>query len=67
MKIFTCNDFKGVWPVGTSALIIAKTKEEAEHMLIAELNSRKLYQNQPFALNEIDLIKQVVILNDGDY
>lgn len=67
MKIFTCSDFKGVWPVGTSALIIAETKEEAEHMLIADLNSRKLYQNQPFALNEIDLIKQVVILNDGDY
>lgn len=67
MKIFTCNDFKGVWPVGTAALIIAETKEEAEHMLIAELNSRKLYQNQPFALKEIDQIKQVVILNDGEY
>lgn len=68
MKVFVSNDFHGVWPVGTAAVITAETKEEAEHLLIAELNTRGLKQEKPFAVYALDLsVKAAIILNDGNY
>lgn len=67
MKIFTCTDFDGVWPVGTSAIIVAETIDLANFMLRNELIERNLNPSG-FTLQEIDINKrQVVILQDGDY
>lgn len=29
MRVFVSNDFHGVWPVGTSAVVIAKDSDHA--------------------------------------
>ena len=67
MKVFTCNDFKGYWPVGTAAIIVAETEDEA----IGELGQRLLDRGLPgigFSLNELDLSSSsVLILCDGNY
>jgi len=68
MKIFTSNDFHGMYPVPTAAVIIANSKEEAAGMLTMELSSRGLKQNGPFTLEELNTdIKKVTILADGNY
>ncbi len=67
MKVFTCNDFEGHWPVGTAAIIVAETEDEA----IGELGQRLLDRGLPgigFSLNELDLSSSsVLILCDGNY
>lgn len=68
MKVFICTDFNGHYPVGTSALIIAKDIETAKSMLSKELEEIGLSQEPNFTLDEIKTRKeQVIILNDGNY
>lgn len=67
MKLFTCNDHNGHWPVPTASVIIAKSKDEAKEMLIKELKDRGISDNQ-FTLTEINPNKkQVIVLSDGEY
>jgi hypothetical protein len=33
MAIYTCTGFDGLWPVGTAAIVRAKSKEEAAHRM----------------------------------
>lgn len=68
MKIFTSNNFHWLWPVPTAAIILADTKEEAEHMLIAELATRGIKQRSPLSVEELTVdYKKVVILSEGNY
>ena len=70
MKVFTSNDFKGVHPVGTAAVIIAVDEEDARKQLDAALAAANLPQNGGYAytLHQIKVSKPcVTILNDGVY
>lgn len=33
MKIYTCTDFQGHYPVGTAAVVVASSREEAKEKL----------------------------------
>lgn len=69
MKIFYCTNFRGVYPVGTSAVIVATSIGLAAYMLEQELKKAGLEQN----ISANDLVEinpfeqQVLILNNGDY
>lgn len=69
MNIYTCNTFKGHWPVGTSAVVIADDEKEARQLLSDELVKDGL---EPLAkldeLIKLDLTsKKAIILDNGDY
>ena len=65
MRVWTCTDFPGVWPVGTAAVIVAETEEEAAKLLGEEIGRRGTVR---FTLEELDLTTaRAVVLNDGDY
>lgn len=70
LKIFTCNNFEGIYPVGTAAIMVAHDKEEAKSMLLANMKERKLEQNRndPLKIEEINCDSpKILILNDGNY
>lgn len=72
MRLFTCTDHKGHWPVGTASIVLASNEAEARSLL-----DRKLYENNlilngettHYTLNEVSLEDgpKAIILNDGDY
>jgi hypothetical protein len=68
MPLFYNKTFTGHYPVGTSALVIAPTVEEATNMLNQKLANIGL----PQKVESKDMIyvshkSQVIILNDGEY
>ena len=69
MKVFTCNNFGGHWPVPTAAVMVAPDKDTALKHLLEELESRKLPQEAMFlTLVEISTTDRAVyVLSDGDY
>lgn len=78
MKVFTSTSFKGLYPVGTAAVIVAESKEQALELLVKQLQATGLYSEEPFNrrndrltvdnLVEVPLDKPSVdILNNGDY
>lgn len=71
MKVFTCTNFVGRFPVGVSAIVVAENIEEAGHVLSARLKSAGLNQGYgapALRLDEVDLSRPgASILNDGDY
>lgn len=68
MKIFTCTDFTGHWPVGVAAVVIAEDKAIAEAQLREALAVKGLKQNPNTAI-EIKEVSApgVYILCDGNY
>jgi len=69
MKTWTCNNFKGHYPVGTAAVVSAETVEVAIIWLEKELNERGLPQTiQPVQLIPmVTSTRKVRILCDGNY
>jgi hypothetical protein len=70
MRVFTCTNFKGRWPVGVAAVITAETREEALRELQEALEVADLPQEGEASLQlvEVDLtVPGVDILLDGDY
>jgi len=70
MKVYYCNNFKGHWPVGVCALIIAPDPETGMEMLNMKLNSLGLRQGQfnSLILTEVDVKHpDVLVINNGDY
>jgi len=69
MKIFYSTSFKGHYPVGTTALIVAEDIEKAANQLSCELKEHGL--SQPININQITEINTTTprcfILQDGDY
>jgi hypothetical protein len=59
------NDFTGHWPVGTAAIVIADSEEDARRYLTNALEARKLPQSG-FTLREITEYGAEVLC-DGDY
>ena len=68
MRVFYSRDFRGHWPVGTSAVVAARDLDEARALLTAQLAGVGLGNDQPFTLTELQTdTPHVVVLQDGDY
>jgi hypothetical protein len=69
MKVFTCTNFRGRWPVGAAAVVVAPDQFLALTMLERELALSGLAQRIDLCdLIEVDLsTKRAIILLDGDY
>ena len=68
MKIWTNKEFTGHYPVGTAAVVIAETAEDAAdylNLFLAEAGLGECKVTQFIELPFVD--GQVSILNDGDY
>lgn len=66
-RVFVCADFKGHFPVGTAAIIVARDSAMATGLLMKRLSDIGLPQEN-FRVQELSLDEEgVVILNDGDY
>lgn len=69
LRLWYCTSFQGHWPVGTAALAIAATKEEAAHQIGVELKARGLPGDvDPESIHEMayDTPKALILL-DGSY
>ena len=67
MKIFTCRNFDGHWPVGVAAVIVAKDEEKARQLLDWELRAIGLELGDA-TLTKVDVKKPAAfILADGNY
>lgn len=70
MRVFYSNDFRGHWPVGTSAVIVARNKDEAYTLLTAKLIGMGLAPgaDDNFSIHEVQTDRTgVYVLQDGDY
>lgn len=70
MKIFTCTNFIGHWPVGSAALVIANDRVQAEFMLKQKLQTIGLgpkNDDHNLLMVEVDFLPSVHILADGEY
>jgi len=70
MRIFTCTNFKGHYPVGAAAVIVANTEAEAETLLELELERIGLPQERHWQPELIELSPNfpgATILVNGDY
>lgn len=69
MNVYTCNNFKGHWPVGSAAVVVAEDSDQARMLLNTELKLRGLKQD----VDKLKLVRlrtlteKVRILCDGDY
>ncbi len=69
MKVFTCNDHIGFWPVGAASVIVAPDEATAKVFLEEELCQRGL-QPDLGALTFVELdvsTPHALILLDGNY
>lgn len=69
VKLFTCTDHDGHWPVGVASIVLADNEMQAGMMLAHELLKKGLDPVKPaFTLTEVDMSQPcAIILNDGDY
>lgn len=68
MRVWTCTDFTGHWPVGVAAVVVAETAEQAAAMLSREVSAITPQAVDVASLVELDTRAPcAVILNDGDY
>lgn len=68
LKVFYNTSFKGRWPVGTAALVVAENQATAALMLHDELVKHGIRQPIVHAdMVELELTPQAIVLLDGDY
>ena len=75
MKVYYCDEFKGFYPVGTAAVVIAENKVQAKKILFAELRAIGLsgVKHDKTAITAKDLVEisldkaNVVVISDGNY
>ena len=69
MKVWTNNYFRGYWPVGSAAVVVANTPEEASSLLNEKLKEMGLEGDaKPEDMDQLKTNKPLVrVLNDGDY
>lgn len=69
MRVFYTNDFRGHWPVGTAAVIVARNLDEAYVLMTSQLIALGLAKdNSNFTIKELTTDStQVVVLCDGNY
>lgn len=73
MKVYTTKDFKGYWPVGSAAVVVADTPELARALFLDALAREHphLYETnvgQEIVFEELPIVEgSVRILCDGNY
>lgn len=70
MKVFTSTDFRGLWPVGVSSVVIAQDMRAARSLLTAALKKSGIDQPEikDLTLQELDLsCPTALVLNKGEY
>ena len=68
MKIFTCTDFGGHYPVGAAALIVASSQDHALNLLEKALEDQGLHLNGDENIEKGPTGKPFCeILVNGDY
>lgn len=69
LRVWTCTDHKGHWPVGAASLVVASTERQARALLIEALRASGIIQPEgDFTLKEIDCATAAAyVLNDGNY
>ena len=70
LRIFTCTDHDGHYPVGTSSVIVARDEEEARELLDTALVAAGLKTGKEarYTLQELNTDRaRVIILQDGNY
>jgi len=70
--VYSCSDFKGFWPVGVSAIVVANDRREAKKLLTEALEKRELKfidgAGKEPTFQEIDITKpSATIIRDGEY
>jgi hypothetical protein len=66
LKVYYNTDFEGLWPVGTSAVVVAESVEQAELLLTDKLAAIGLAYRG--TMTEMDMtVPHAVILQDGNY
>jgi hypothetical protein len=67
LNVYAITGFAGHWPVGTAAVVLAESREEAAGLLADALERQGLSQK----IDSADFIelstKQALVLCDGDY
>jgi hypothetical protein len=67
LKVFTCTDHKGHWPVGVASVVIAANETEARRLLDIALLEEGLDVDE-YSLREIPANEpRAVVLNNGEY
>lgn len=67
LRVFTCTDHKGHWPVGTASVVIAHSEAEARQLLDAALLDQGL-DLDAYTMNEVPLHEpRALVLNNGEY
>jgi hypothetical protein len=68
MKVFYTNDFRGFYPVGTAAVIVARDLDEAYVLMTSKLIALGLGSDTDFTVQELTTDStNVVVLCDGEY
>jgi hypothetical protein len=67
LNVYAITAFSGHWPVGTAAVVLAESREEASDLLSEALARQGLSQKiDPADFIEIST-KQALVLCNGDY
>lgn len=70
MNVWTSTDFAGHWPVGTAAVVVAETEDDARALLDEELALYGLGASaaQGYTLKHLPMFRPAaVVLADGNY
>lgn len=69
MRVWTCNDFKGYWPVGSAAVVVADSESEARAALDDELRRMGLdgLRDRDEVVELDTTSPRVSVLWDGNY
>lgn len=69
MNVYTANDWRGHYPVGAAAVIVAETHEQAKVLLEARLAAEGLAQDVPLdEIYPLDMsTARAFVLVDGNY
>lgn len=66
MRVFISADFTGHWPVGSAAVVIAESAEQARALLTEELRQHGLKFDG--TLDEVKADEpKAIVMRDGDY
>jgi hypothetical protein len=68
LNVYTCTDHSGHWPVGVASIVVAETEMDAKCLLVTELASHGIKQDEDFTLVKPDTsCARAIVLRDGDY
>ncbi len=69
MKVYTCTDHDGFYPVPRASVVVAEDEAEARRLLDAALKEwgLKPHADEPYTLRELPHTPAAHVLSDGDY